>query len=121
MRSKGVSTWSARSVRIALGLVSFALVVAAQETLISPQQARPCRLKSSLKGLRVAAEPSWPLTGWRGFLVVNNGLRELPEEIRAFRGTIRIQSGNRVRYYHDTRELKRWLDSEARSRGIAIP
>ena len=53
--------------------------------------------------------------------MVNNGLRELPEEIRAFRGTIRIQSGNRVRYYHDTRELERWLDSEARSRGIAIP
>jgi hypothetical protein len=79
------------------------------------------RLKSSLKGLRVAAEPSWPQLGWRGFLVVTNGLRELPEEIRAFQGTIRTQSGKRVRYYHDTRGLERWLDGEARSRGIAIP
>ena len=48
-------------------------------------------------------------------------LRDLPEEIRAFRGTIRIQSGKRVRYYHDTHELERWLDGEARRRGIAIP
>src|SRR5262245_36845339 len=50
-------------------------------------------LRSSLKNLPRTGKPRWPSLGYRGFLLVNQGVDDFPEEVQIFKGVVLIVSG----------------------------
>ena len=69
------------------------------------------QLRRLVSDLPPAAAPRWPALGERGFLIRNLGAPELPEELRVFRGVIRILDRGSLRYYQDRDGLEGWLGS----------
>ncbi len=72
-------------------------------------------LKKFLKDLPLTTKPTWPLFGWRGFLLVNQMVEGFPEEVRVFQGVIRIVEGGTQRFFEDIRGLEYWLKKQTRS------
>ncbi len=66
-------------------------------------------LRGFLVDLPATVDPSWPTLGFRGYLLLNNGIRSFPPEVRVFRGVIRIFDGKSLRFFIDVRGLEEYL------------
>jgi hypothetical protein len=76
------------------------------------------KVKALVHDLPIVPETKWPGLGWSGFILMNENVVGLPEEIRVLNGVIRFENRDGVRYYRDSRGLERWLHREAVARGL---
>lgn len=59
--------------------------------------------------------------GYRGFIIHNPSkvVESLPDEVRVYRGIVRLTDGGQVKDYQDTRQLEHWLEEQARQQGYS--
>ncbi len=76
------------------------------------------KVRAFLKDLPEAPETKWPGLGWRGFLLTNEGVEGLPEQVRVLHGVVRWQDHKGVRFYKDVHGLEDWLEEQAIARGL---
>lgn len=70
-------------------------------------------LRARVQGLPSAPVPTWPQFGFRGVLIVNDGVSDFPPLVRVFDGTIEVQAGRRVTYFRDDKGLEQLVSSGA--------
>jgi hypothetical protein len=68
-------------------------------------------LLAFLQNLPPASPPNWPSLGLRGYLLENNGVSVFPQEVRVFRGVVRIFSNGVFSYFQDANGLESYLNS----------
>jgi hypothetical protein len=79
------------------------------------------QLRSFLTGLPPASPPNWPQLGPRGFLLANLGVSNFPQEVRVFRGVIRIFANGAYQFYQDVHGLEDYLRDQFAQRGVVVP
>lgn len=72
-------------------------------------------IQHRLRNLPPAAQPAWPVLGWRGFHLRGPGL---PGSVQVFKGVICVIDDHEERCYVDQHRLEGWLDAEARRQGL---
>ena len=77
------------------------------------------KLRNLITGLPASPPPSWPILGFRGFMLTakdqNSGF---PPCVRVFRGVVKIRSQDRDLYFRDERHLEAFLSEQAKARGL---
>jgi hypothetical protein len=76
------------------------------------------KIRDSLRSVPVTSDPGWPNLGWRGFLVMNEGVEGLPQEIQVLHGVIRTEDQTGIHFYKDLHALEGWLQQQAETRGL---
>lgn len=76
------------------------------------------KVKLFLKDLPEAPETKWPNLGWRGYLLMNEGVEGLPAQVSILRGVVRWQDQKGIHFYKDVHGLEDWLHEQAIARGL---
>ena len=75
-------------------------------------------IESFLSGLPEVPPPNWNSLGWRGYQLLNNGVPNLPEQIRVFEGVIRTMAADQTHYFVDQHGFEGWLAVRAAQQGF---
>jgi hypothetical protein len=76
------------------------------------------KTRDFLKNLPATPDPKWPNLGWGGFLVFNQGVDGVPEQLQVLHGVLRVQDQTGIHFYKDAHGLEGWLQHQAAARGL---